>query len=322
LAKSDLVGGSLWEQYSDKVSSRMNNPKYMGAITEEEADRLGAKLVIADWGAEACGDAVRLYWAVDKKTDKIKKAAFKSFGCGTAIASCDMMSEMCIGKTVDEALKITNLDVEHALRDNDDTPSIPPQKMHCSVMAYDVIKKAASIYKGVDMELLDEKEMVCECARVTLGTIKDVIRVNDLKTVDEITQYTKAGAFCKSCIKPGGHEKRKYYLEDILRETREEMNREKLSHDESEPADFKSLSLIQKYKEIKKIVDNHINDKLARDNGSIEIVDIKDIENITEIYLKYKGACATCPSSRTGTLSVISNILNENTNSEIRVKIV
>lgn len=321
MAKSDLVGGSLWEQYSDKVSGRMNNPKFMGAITEKEAEKLGAKLIIADWGAEACGDAVRLYWAVDLKTNKILKASFKSFGCGTAIASCDMMSEMCMGKTVDEALKITNLDVEHALRDEEKTPAIPPQKMHCSVMAYDVIKKAASIYKGVDMELLDEKEMVCECARVTLGTIKDVIRINDLKTVEEITQYTKAGAFCKSCVKPGGHEERKYYLVDILRETREEMEREKYNN-EPEKLNFNSLSLIQKYKEVERIVALHIKDKLARDNGSIEIVDIKDDSDVTEIFLKYMGACATCPSSKTGTLSVISGILNENIDSEIRVNIV
>ena len=139
-----------------------------------------------------------------------------------------MMCEMIIGKTVDEAMKITNIDVEHALRDDDDTPAIPPQKMHCSVMAYDVIRKAASQYKGVDMDSLEEEEIVCQCARVSLRTIKDVIRINDLKTVEDITRYTKAGAFCKSCIRPGGHETRKHYLVDILRDTRAEMEREKL----------------------------------------------------------------------------------------------
>ena len=228
MAKSDLIGGSLWEMYSNEVSRRMNEPSYMGEITEEQAKKLGAKLIIADWGAEACGDAVRLYWAVDEKTDIIKDARFKSFGCGTAIASCDVMCEMCIGMKIDDALKITNLDVENALRDNKETPAIPPQKMHCSVMAYDVIKKAASIYKGVDIQALEEEDIVCECARVSLGTIKEVIRVNDLKTVEDITHYTKAGAFCKSCIRPGGYEKRRYYLEDILKEVRQEIENEKV----------------------------------------------------------------------------------------------
>jgi NifU-like protein len=219
MAKTDLIGGSLWEQYSNKVNERMSNPQYLGEITQEEAKELGARLVVADWGAEVCGDAIRLYWAVDEKTDKIIQAKYKTFGCGTAIASSDVMAEMCIGRTVDEVMRITNLDVERALRDDVDKAAIPPQKMHCSVMAYDVIKKAASIYKNVDLSAIEDEDIVCECARVSLRTIKDVIRLNDLKTVEEITNYTKAGAFCKSCIRPGGHEERRYYLVDILKET-------------------------------------------------------------------------------------------------------
>src|SRR5208282_3338321 len=120
-----------------------------------------------------------------------------------------------------------NIDVERALRDVEDTASIPPQKMHCSVMAYDVIRKAASQYKGVDMDSLEEEEIVCQCARVSLRTVRDVIRINDLTTVEEITRFTKAGAFCKSCIRPGGHESRKHYLVDILRDVRAEMDRQK-----------------------------------------------------------------------------------------------
>jgi len=176
----------------------------MGEITEEEAEKIGGKLIVADFGAESCGDAVRLYWVVDPKTDVILESKFKSFGCGTAIASSDTMAELCKGKTVDEAVKITNIDVEKAMRDEPDTPAVPPQKMHCSVMAYDVIKKAASQYKGVDMESFEEDIIVCECARVSLSTLREVIRLNDLTTVEQITDYTKAGAFCKSCIRPGG----------------------------------------------------------------------------------------------------------------------
>jgi NifU-like protein len=75
----------------------------MGEITEEEAAAKGAKLIVADYGADACGDAVRLYWLVDPATDRILDAKYKSFGCGTAIASSDVMAEMCIGLRVDEA---------------------------------------------------------------------------------------------------------------------------------------------------------------------------------------------------------------------------
>lgn len=318
MAKKDLIGGSLWEQYSDKVTRRMVNPAFMGDITEEEAERLGGKLIVADWGAEACGDAVRLYWVVDTETDKILKARFKTFGCGTAIASSDVMAEMCIGKTVDEVLKITNLDVERGLRDSEDTPAIPPQKMHCSVMAYDVLKKAASLYKGVDMESLEGEEIVCQCARVSLKTIRDVIRLNDLKTVEDIIHYTKAGAFCKSCIRPGGHEPRKYYLENILREVRHEMEME-VASEHAAVTDFTQMTLIQKHRAVESVIDKEIRPVLLLDGGNLEVVDMKEHADLVEIFISYEGACKGCPSSQTFTLQRIEDSLKENLSEKIKV---
>ncbi len=318
MAKNDLIGGSLWEQYSAKVSERMNDPRHRGEISEEEAKALGARLVVADWGAESCGDAVRLYWAVDPKTDRILAAKFKSFGCGTAIASSDVMAELSIGKTVDEAMKITNIEVERSLRDDEGTPAIPPQKMHCSVMAYDVIKKAASIYKGVDIASLAEENVVCECARVSLSTIQDVIRINDLKTVEEITQFTKAGAFCKSCIRPGGHEKRKHYLVDILRDTRATMEQEKLFA-QADAGDFSAKNLIQKHRLIEKALDEKVRPALAADGGSLEVVDLREAEGMTNVYIRYLGACRGCISSTKGTLQFIENLLRHELADKIRV---
>ncbi len=318
MAKNDLIGGSIWEQYSKKVSDRMNNPLNRGEITEEEAASMGCKLVVADYGAESCGDAVRLYWAVDPKDNVIKKSRFKSFGCGTAIASSDMMAELCVGKTVDEAVKITNIDVEFALRDDPNTPAVPPQKMHCSVMAYDVIKKAASIYKGVDMESFEEETIVCECARVSLRTIKDVIRLNNLKTVEEITAYTKAGAFCKSCIKPGGHEAREYYLVDILAETRAEMEKEDRAHAVN-AEDFKSMTIVKKTKLIEKVLDEQIRPMLMMDGGNLELLDIKEEGDETHVFIRYMGACSGCASSSTGTLYAIEAVLRRELDVNIRV---
>ncbi len=320
MAKNDLIGGALWENYSDKVSDRMNNPRFMGEISEEEAEAKGAKLIIADFGADSCGDAVRLYWMVDPKTDIIIDSKYKSFGCGTAIASSDITAELCIGKTVDEAVKITNIDVEKALRDTPDKPAVPPQKMHCSVMAYDVIKKAASLYKQVDMSVFEDEEIVCECARVSLSTIKEVIKLNDLKTVEEITQYTKAGAFCKSCIKPGGHEERKFYLEDILRDTRAEMERERLNFS-SETQTFSEMTLIQKHKKVDKAITESILPILNADGGSVEVVDMQEVDDYTDVYIKYKGACAGCAASRTGTYEAIADTLRKKVDESIRVHI-
>jgi NifU-like protein len=319
MAKSDLIGGSVWEEYSDKVAKLMDNPQHRGEITEEEANKDNLRLIVADFGAESCGDAVRLYWAVDPKTDIIKNAKFKSFGCGTAIASSDTMAELCIGKTVDQAVKITNLDVEFAMRDTPDKPAVPPQKMHCSVMAYDVIKAAAAQYKGVDAASFEDEIIVCECARVSLGTIKEVIRLNDLKTTDDITKYTKAGAFCKSCVREGGHEKREYYLEDILKEVRGQMEIEKLAKNATPQTDFTQMSVIQKFKEIDKVLDEQIRPMLVMDGGDMEIIDVKDEEDYTDIYIRYLGACSGCASGSTGTLFAIESVLQEKLSPKIRV---
>ena len=315
-----LIGGTIWDEYSNKVTELMNNPKNMGEITEEEAEAMGAKLIVADFGAESCGDAVRLYWAVDPKTDVILESKFKSFGCGTAIASSDTMAELCKGKTVDEAVKITNIDVEKAMRDEPDTPAVPPQKMHCSVMAYDVIKKAAAQYKGVDIDSFEEEIIVCECARVSLSTLKEVIRLNDLTTVEQITDYTKAGAFCKSCIKPGGHEEKDIYLVDLL----EEYEKEKISKAADATASgadvpFKEMTIVQKIKAVDKVIDDNIRQMLIMDGGDMEILDIKDNGENIDIYIRYLGACNGCASASTGTLFAIENTLKEKLDPNIRV---
>ncbi|HVO39920.1 MAG TPA: iron-sulfur cluster assembly scaffold protein [Spirochaetia bacterium] len=319
MAKSDLIGGTLWESYSHKVNDRMLNPRHLGEITEADAKTLGARLVIADWGAEVCGDAIRAFWAVEPRSNRILDARFKTFGCGTAIASSDMMCEMIIGKTVDEAMKITNIDVEHALRDEEATAAIPPQKMHCSVMAYDVIRKAAAEYKGVDMDSLEEEEIVCQCARVSLRTIRDVIRINNLTTVEEITHYTKAGAFCKSCIRPGGHESRRRYLVDILASVRAEMEREKAQAEAAAPPSFARLGLIQKHRAVEVVLDEKVRPALLKDGGNLEVVDMKVADDATEVYIRYSGACKGCPSAEVGTLSFIQEYLQKELDPGIRV---
>jgi NifU-like protein len=321
MAKSDMLGESLWDAYSDKVTTLMNNPQHQGEIFEAEAEERGNKLIVADFGAESCGDAVRLYWEIDPKTDKIVNSKFKSFGCGTAIASSDVMTDLCINKTVQEAVKITNIDVEMALRDDPETPAVPPQKMHCSVMAYDVIKKAAGLYLGVNSESFEDEIIVCECARVSLTTLQEVIKLNDLTTIEQITDYTKAGGFCKSCIKPGGHEDREYYLVDILRDTRKEMDEEKMkaAADAGADGDFANMTLVQQIKAVDAVIDESIRQFLVMDGGDMEVIDIKKGDENIDIYIRYLGACNGCASSSTGTLYAIESTLKEKLSKNIRV---
>ena len=323
MARNDLVSGNVWEQYSKKVQDRMNNPVAMGELNEEDAARLGGKLVVADFGAESCGDAVRLFWIVDPKTNKILESKFKSFGCGTAIASSDAMAELCVGKTVDEAIHITNQDVEAFLRDDENTPAVPPQKMHCSVMAYDVILEAAAQYKGVDRETLTNADIVCECARVTKQEVIDAIRTHNIQEVEEIIKITKAGSYCKSCIRPGGHEPKDIYLVDILADVKAQMEQEKreAAADASLSGNlsFDKMTIVQRIKAVETIIDEYIRPMLVMDGGDMEIIDIKENTPYYDIYIRYLGACGSCASGSTGTLYAIESTLRQKVDENIRV---
>ncbi len=320
MARADLITGNIWEEYSNKVIDRMSNPRYLGEFSEEDAKRKDAKLVVADFGSEACGDAVRLYWLVDPKTDRIIDARFKSFGCGTAIASSDVMAELTIGKTVDEAMKITNLDVEKALRDDPDKPAFPPQKMHCSVMAYDVIIEAASKYKGVDPKEIKNSEIVCECARVTKGEIEEIVRKHKVKTVEELQKYTDAGKYCKSCIKPGGHEERPIYLVDIIEQVNKQMEEELLLN-QMKTEKFDEMTHLNKIKSIEKVLKEDVSTILAMDGGSVELVDARENENGEfEVLIKYFGTCSTCNAAMfTGYM--IEKSLNERLDTD-KIKVI
>ena len=160
--------------------------------------------------------------------------------------------------------------------------------------------------------------MVCECARVTLSTIRDVIRVNDLKTVQEITDYTKAGAFCKSCIHPGGHEKRKWYLVDILAETRAEIDKESAAAAE-EP--FASLSSFKQFKAIEKVLDAEVRPALHQDGGDVDVNDFRIDGKVPVVTIAYKGACLGCMSATVGTLGFIEGILRDKLDPTIKVEV-
>src|SRR5215210_8417167 len=129
--------------YSDKVIDHYQNPKNVGTLNKENKN-VGTGLV----GAPECGDVMRLQVEVDEATGVIRDAKFKTFGCGSAIASSSLATEWIKGKTVDEALAIKNTDIVNEL-------SLPPVKIHCSVLAEDAIKAAISDYKkkqGVSAE--------------------------------------------------------------------------------------------------------------------------------------------------------------------------
>jgi nitrogen fixation NifU-like protein len=121
--------------YSDKVLDHYNHPRNVGSLSKDDPS-VGTGMV----GAPECGDVMKLQVKVDEATGVIADAKFKTFGCGSAIASSSLATEWLKGKTVDEALAIKNTDIVNEL-------SLPPVKIHCSVLAEDAIKAAISDYK-------------------------------------------------------------------------------------------------------------------------------------------------------------------------------
>ncbi|MFN7325572.1 MAG: Fe-S cluster assembly scaffold IscU [Chitinophagales bacterium] len=122
--------------YSDKVLDHFKNPRNVGSM-DKDAKNVGTGLV----GAPECGDVMRLQIEVDEASGKIRDAKFKTFGCGSAIASSSLATEWLKGKSLDEAEKIDNMDIVEEL-------ALPPVKIHCSVLAEDAIKAAISDYRA------------------------------------------------------------------------------------------------------------------------------------------------------------------------------
>jgi Fe-S cluster assembly scaffold IscU len=134
--------------YSDKVLDHYSNPKNVGTL-DKASNTVGTGLV----GAPECGDVMRLQIEVDPATNMITDAKFKTFGCGSAIASSSVATEWLKGKSLDEAVAIDNMAIVEEL-------ALPPVKIHCSVLAEDAIKAAINDYRvknGMEALVLEEK---------------------------------------------------------------------------------------------------------------------------------------------------------------------
>ena len=174
----------MWE-YTDTVCEHFFTPRNVGSIPDADA--------VGEVGSLACGDVLKLYLKIDKD-ERIVDARFQTFGCASAIASSSALTEMIKGKTVDEALKITNKDIADFLG------GLPREKMHCSVMGREAFEAAIRNWRGEPSTPVQlEGRLICKCFGVTDGQILRAIRDNKLGTVEEVTNYTKAGGGCGDC---------------------------------------------------------------------------------------------------------------------------
>jgi len=275
----------MWD-YSEKVLDHYRNPRNVGKI--DNADLIG------EAGSLACGDSLKLYLKLDG--DKIVDAKFQTFGCGSAVASSSILTEMIIGKTLDEAKKITNKDIA------DELGGLPQEKMHCSVMGHEALEDALKKYYGEDSieEDLPQsgEKIVCTCFNVTENQIWEAIKVNNLKTVEEVTNYTKAGGACGRC---------KGLIKDIIdtywNKQGAEVNKE-------------PLTATQKILKISKVIEQQISPELQKDGGDIEFIDLDG----NKVKVKLTGMCQGCKNAKMTIKSFVESILRDKVDSNLEVE--
>jgi len=264
----------MWD-YTPIVKDHFLNPRNVGDIPDADA--------VGEVGSLACGDALKLYLKLDDNKDRIVDAKFQTFGCASAIASSSALTEMVKGKSLDEALAISNQDIADFLG------GLPEEKMHCSVMGQEALEVAILKYRGHEAPVHSHEDdhgpaypdqegtVVCKCFGITDIFLKKVIETNRLTTPEQVTHFTKAGGGCGGCIP-----KIKELIDEVMGARPEEPRKrpEKLSN-------MKKMQLIQE------VLERDIRPLLWADGGDLELIDIDG----SMVKVAFRKACAGCASS-------------------------
>ncbi|WP_267383981.1 Fe-S cluster assembly protein NifU [Cyanobacterium sp. uoEpiScrs1] len=292
----------MWD-YTDKVMELFYNPRNQGTITEKE---VGESITTGEVGSIACGDALRLHLKINESTQIILDARFQTFGCASAIASSSALTELLVGKTLDEALGLTNKEISEFLG------GLPEEKMHCSVMGQEALEAAISNYRGIplDNHKDDEGSLVCRCFGVTDAKVRRIILENGLTTTEQITNYIKAGGGCGACLPD---------IDDILAEIVEE---ETIAVEAATEIAISKrivpttpLTNIQKITLIQQVLEEEVKLDLVKDGGDVDLFDVEG--ELVKVTLK--GACSSCPSSAATLKNVIESRLRDRVSPELIV---
>jgi NifU-like protein len=291
----------MWD-YTEKVMELFYNPVNQGAI--EDKNEPGIKVVSGEVGSIACGDALRLHLKVEIDTEIILDSTFQTFGCTSAIASSSALTEMIKGKTLDEALQVTNKEIAEFLG------GLPEAKMHCSVMGQEALESAIFNYRGIPIVAHEDDEegtIICSCFGITENKIRRVILENNLTTTEQVTNYVKAGGGCGTCLAN---------IDDLLAAVKHEaaVNAEKAMGlkvatelaNVNEQAQ-KPLTTVQKIALIQQVINEEIKPVLALDGGDVELYDVEG----DRVKVQLKGACGSCSSSTVTLKTAIEARLQE-----------
>lgn len=260
----------MWD-YTDKVKEHFMNPRNVGDIADADA--------VGEVGSLACGDALKLFIKLDEAKERIVEAKFQTFGCGSAIASSSALTEMIKGKTLDEALQVTNKEIADFLG------GLPEEKMHCSVMGQEALEVAIAKFRGGPVpahnhdhenDLAQEGEIVCKCFGLTDGFLRKVIEQNRLHTAEQVTHFTKAGGACGGCIPK---------IKEIIAEV--------LGEQQQKPKKPEKLTNLRKMQLIQEVLENDVRPQLWSDGGDLELIDIAG----GNVQIAFRKACAGCASS-------------------------
>ncbi|NTU41546.1 MAG: Fe-S cluster assembly protein NifU [Nitrospirales bacterium] len=251
----------MWD-YTKKVKELFLKPKNVGEIENPDA--------VGEVGSIVCGDALRLTLRIDKETEKIADAKFQTFGCASAIASSSALTELIKGKTLDEAMAVTNQDIADYLG------GLPDEKMHCSVMGREALEAAVANFKGEEVKPETDERIICKCFDVSEEKIRSVAIENHLTTVEEITNFTKAGGGCGACIPA---------IEAILKDI---WSIKTVTEKTEKP---KKLTNLQKIALIQEILETEIRPSIQADGGDLELMDIVG----NKVIIGLRAMCMGCP---------------------------
>jgi NifU-like protein len=284
----------MWD-YTDKVKDHFFNPRNVGLL--ENPDGVG------EVGSLACGDALKLMFNLGSD-GRIAQVKYQTFGCGSAIAAASALSEMIEGKTIEEAEKITNRDIADYLG------GLPEQKMHCSVMGREALEAAIAYYRGSDSaERQLEGKVICTCFGVTEKEIRRVVQENELQTVEQVTNYCKAGGGCGGCCSD---------IEEIIEEIQGKVAppASKSGAEWGTAVATKPLTNIQKIHLIQQTLDQHVRPSLQADGGDVELIDV--IGN--EVIVGLRGMCSQCQASGVTIAEVVQAKLREFVSKDLVVR--
>jgi len=314
-----------WE-YSEKTKQLFMDAvhgkpgTHLGEI--EDPDGLG------EHGSIVCGDAMRFTFRVkrhptDPTQDIITEAKYLTFGCTSAIAASEALCTIIEQRayTPIQALKITNHAIVEFLG------GLPQQKIHCSVMGAEALESAVYNWaqkRGVDLARLGvdihageqtEGRIVCKCFSLTEPYLRRKIEELNLRTIEEITNATKAGGACMSChYAPGGLQD---LLDDIWGKGGKKLRilPETARPAEDAPKAEAALSPYQFSKKVEKTMEECVRPMLRRDGGDVEIIDIKD----DLIYCRLQGSCAGCQAAGQTLKMMVEKTLKDLVDERIRV---